>query len=195
MRPAYLLALTALAFASAAAPSTAQQPQNDEQVVVVGTAPSREVVRRFVDQMSVSSPSTNQLARWDRRICPGVAGLKARYAEFLIDRMAQRAHAVDINVGRPGCSPNVLIVVTPNPDDIANELATRHESAMGVLNERGRSSLGRMHLRSFVASDAPVRWWHVNRTHTRDGFAVGDPAPRPDGVSSDRREGSRAMSP
>ena len=181
MRASVILALASFALAGAG-PSVAQPPVRDEQVVVVGTAPTREVVRRFVDQMSISSPSTNQLARWDRRICPGVAGLKTRYAEFLIDRIAQRAHAVEIDVGRPGCRPNVLIVVTPEPDDIARELSTRHKSAMGLLNEYGRSSLGRRHLRTFVNSDAPVRWWHVNRTHTYDGFAVAPAPAAPDSL-------------
>ena len=179
MRIALLIVLTTLALASFSKPAVAQQATSDEQVVVVGTEPTREAVRRFVDQMAITPPSVNQLARWDRRICPGVAGLRTRYAQFLIDRMAQRAFDVGLDVGRPGCGANVLIVVSPDPDAIARELATEHMRAMGVLNWRGRAALSRAHLQRFVESDAPVRWWHVNRMYTRDGEIIDGSGPSP----------------
>lgn len=178
---ASLFALAALAL-GVAAPTAAQTPvrERDEEVIVRG-APPAEVVRSFVNQMAISSQSANQMARWDRRICPGIAGLKARYAQFLLDRMAQRALDVDLDVGRPGCRANILIIVSPDPDAIARELATRHSRAMGVLNVRGRYSLGRGQLQRFVESDAPVRWWHVNRTMTRDGEIMDGAPPSPGG--------------
>jgi hypothetical protein len=78
-------------------------------------------VRAFVHQMAMAPPGPNQLARWDSSICPGLAGLKTHYAQFIIDRIAQRAEAVGLDVGEPGCHPNVLIVISPVPDAIAHE--------------------------------------------------------------------------
>ena len=184
MRAAVIVAATSLAFLCAAAPTVAQPAPRDEQVVVVGAAPTREAVRHFVEEMAIASRTTDQLARWDRKICPGIAGLRTQYARFVIDRMAQRAFDIGLDVGAPGCNANVLIVVTPNPDAIANELVTRHPTAMGLLRIRGRTSLGRTAARNFVESDAPVRWWHVNRTHTRDGFAVKETFQIPRGIES-----------
>lgn len=173
MRATFLLALTALALASAAAPATAQQP---EEQVVVTARPSEEVVRAFVNQMSIAPGVHNQLARWDRKICPGVAGLRPRYAQFILDRMAQRASGIGLDVGEPGCRANILIVVTPDPAGVARYLADDLPRAMGVRNEIGRTSLGRRALQRFVSTDAPVRWWHVNRTVTRDGDIISRPA-------------------
>jgi hypothetical protein len=81
------LAFGFLSFAECAA---AQDAPSSEEVVVTGQR-TEEVVRAFVNEISVEMGRTDQLARWDRRICPGVAGLRGRYAQFLIDRMAQRA--------------------------------------------------------------------------------------------------------
>ena len=66
----------------------AQEPESEESVVVTGRR-TEDAVRDFVGAMSVTPQGNDQLARWDRRICPGVAGLRTRYAQFMIDRLAQ----------------------------------------------------------------------------------------------------------
>jgi hypothetical protein len=45
---------------------------------------------------------------------------------------------------------------------------------MGVLYERGVTTMGRRALAAFVSSTAPVRWWHVNQTTTADGDKIGE---------------------
>jgi hypothetical protein len=177
MRPHLLIALMALISAGVGMPAAAQQGQaSDEQVVVVGR-PTEEVVREFVDELAISAQAQNQLSRWDRRICPGVAGLRTRYAQFVIDRLAQRALDVGLDVGERGCDANVLIVVTPNPDAVARDLTQNHRRAMGYYQERLRSTLGRSALAAFARSDAPVRWWHVSRTASADGEEIEEPSP------------------
>jgi hypothetical protein len=165
------------AFAVFATPcaAAAQDQPPAEEVVVTGQR-TEEAIRTFVGELAVSMRGADQMGRWDRRICPGVAGLRARYAQFLIDRMAQRAFDVGLNVGEPGCTANILIVVTRDPDAIAQELFENNRDAMGWFSERGQTTLGRAALRAFVASDAPVRWWHVGRTTTNDGQEVSDTA-------------------
>lgn len=150
-------------------------PAPEEEIVIVGQR-TEEAIRAFVGEIAVANRSENQLARWDRVICPGVAGLKARYAQFVIDRMAQRAIDIGLDVGAPGCRANILIAVSLDPDAVAKELFDKNRAAMGYYYERGQRTLGRRALREFVNSDAPVRWWHVNRTKTRDGEAIADTA-------------------
>ena len=164
----FAFALLASAAAAQEAPTTAS-----EEVVVTGQR-TEEVVRTFVNEISVEMGRTDQLARWDRRICPGVAGLRGRYAQFLIDRMAQRAFEVGLDVGEPGCRANILIIVTLDPDAMAEHLYDDHRDALGYFYERGRNTLGRTALRAFVTSDAPVRWWHVSRTVTEQGDRIAD---------------------
>lgn len=161
-----LFAFAALSF-FAAGPAAAQQTEPD--IVVVGER-TEEAVRGFVAAMSAPARGVDQLARWDRRICPGVAGLRGRYAQFLIDRMAQRAFDVDLDVGEPGCRPNILIVVTTDPDSVARELYDDHPAALGYFDESGEATRGRRMLRAtFLNSDAPVRWWHVSHAASATG--------------------------
>jgi hypothetical protein len=168
------ISLGLLASASAAAAQEAA-PASSEEVVVTGQR-TEEAIRTFVDEVSVAMGSADQLARWDRRICPGVAGLRGRYAQFLIDRMAQRAFDVGLDVGDPGCRANMLIIVTLDPDAMAQQLLDDHPDALGYFRERGRNTLGRTALRAFVESDAPVRWWHVSRTATEGFDEIGETA-------------------
>ena len=142
------LALGLLASAGAAA-AQEPAPAPSEEVVVTGQR-TEEAIRAFVDEVSVAMGSADQLARWDRRICPGVAGLRGRYAQFVIDRMAQRAFDVGLDVGDTGCSANILIIVTLDPDAMAQQLLDDHPDALGYFSERGRNTLGRTALRAFV---------------------------------------------
>jgi hypothetical protein len=92
-RFAAVLALCAVS--TVAAPSEAQEPQHEEDIVVVGER-LQEMVRSFVGEVAVAPSGEQQMARWDGRICPLVAGLPARQMQYVADRIAQRAHQVDI---------------------------------------------------------------------------------------------------
>jgi hypothetical protein len=155
----------------ASAAAQGPTPESARDIIVTGQR-TEEAILNFVDQLAITARGTDQVARWDQRICPGVAGLKTRYAQALIDRMAQRAFDVGIDVGEPGCRANVLIVVSMDPDAVAEDLFENHRDALGYHQERGETTLGREALRAFVASDAPVRWWHVGRTHTQSGEPI-----------------------
>lgn len=163
-----LLSLFAVALS---APAAAQGPTSPEDIVVTGPR-TEEAVRNFVDQLGAPVGDDSQHARWDHRLCPGVTGLRAQYAQLLIDRIAQRAFDVGLDVGEPGCRANVLIIISERPDDAAEDLFDHHRDALGYYDEHGQTSLGRAALRQFVSSDAPVRWWHVTRAHTQSGEAV-----------------------
>ncbi|HJS79575.1 MAG TPA: hypothetical protein VJ748_03050 [Vitreimonas sp.] len=174
-RAAAVIALALLSSGPAAAQETAAPAEADDTVVVVGER-TEEAIRGFVEAMSAPSLGANQLARWDRRICPGVAGLRTRYAQFVIDRLGYRALELDLEIDAPGCRPNILIVVSTNPDAIARELFNHHRSAMGYFDASSAGTRGRDALRAtFVDSDAPVRWWHVSNTRSVGGFEFSEP--------------------
>ncbi len=165
---ALLNAAAALAALMVAQSSTAEVGRATESEEIVVTAPAAEEVRAFVDALSLES-STGQLARWDRRICPGVMGATTAAAEFILDRIAIRAYEVDLDVGEPGCRPNILIVVTDDSDAMAEGL--RGTRAVAHHNNGGNTR-GRAAYRAFSESDSPVRWWHVTQTVGADGNAV-----------------------
>lgn len=169
------LALGFAAPASAQEPSAAPAatPAPVEEVVVTAQR-TEDIVRAFVADLSVSVRGSDQLARWDRSICPGISGLKPQYARPVLDRIAQRAYEIGLDVGTPGCKANVLILVTPNADEVTKKIVDSNRDVLGWHAQRGQVSQGRDGLREFIASDAPVRWWHVASVTSNDGVRVGD---------------------
>jgi hypothetical protein len=169
---AAVLALSTLAAQAPASQATAakEPPPAGEVEGVVVTAPRPEVIRSFVEQLSVEATGVDQLGRWDRKICPGVTGAKPKYAQLINDRIAMAAYSVGLDVGEPGCRANILIVLTDDGNKVARELVTNYPRVMdkhGEAHTRGRRAL-----KEFVETPRPVRWWHVSQTVTADGMPV-----------------------
>ncbi len=173
-RPALSIALAlAMVIVAPVARAQEQPPAAEEEVVVVGQR-TEEIVRAFVAEIALSARGANQLARWDRRICPGISGIKAQYARPVLDRIAQHAYEIGLDVGEPGCKANVLVLVTPTPDELTRQIVDSNRDVLGWHAQRGQVSEGRDGLRAFIDSDAPVRWWHVSNATNSDGASVGD---------------------
>ncbi|MBN8608358.1 MAG: hypothetical protein J0L81_15685 [Caulobacterales bacterium] len=164
-----------------AAPSwvSAQETTGGDDIVVTGTR-LQEIVRDFVGEVSVAPGSENQLARWDRRICPGIIGLQnAQQAQYLVDRIAQRAQLVGIEAERPGCRANVVVFVTPDSDRIAREIGQEYRQLVAYHSAANAVTQGQGELTRFMETSRPVRWWHVSQTVTADGQVLGESNARP----------------
>jgi len=162
------------------APSFAQETPpvaaTQEQEIVVTGQRTEEVIRAFVGEIAVAARGENQIARWDRKICPGISGMRSRYARAVIDRMAKRAFEVGLDVGEPGCQANILVLVTPKPTEVTRQMLEENKDAFGWHAQRGQRTQGRDALRAFVDSKAAVRWWHVSKTVMADGATIGEGA-------------------
>lgn len=159
-------------FAVLAGPALAQQAQQEEDIVVVGER-LQEMIRSFVGEVAEAPGGEQQMARWDGRICPLVAGLPNRQMQYVADRIAQRAHQVDIETEGPGCKANILIFVTPDASRLATGIVDEYRTLVGYYSTNGISTMGRGPLDDFSTSTAPVRWWHVNQTVSSDGLELG----------------------
>ena len=149
-------------------PPPPPQPTTVEGLVVTArpAAPPVDTVSAFVAE--VSAPTANgRLARWDRKICPGVIGLKPPYGQVLIDRIAAVSAVVGLETGAPGCKANMVIIATDDSQALAKSIVDRNPSVFARW-ERGMSR-GEKALGEFVETPTPVRWWHVTRTMTADG--------------------------
>lgn len=192
-----LAAASAAALFGVATPALAQTSNSNDIVV---TAATREQTQSFVSQISAAPVAADQLGRWNDFVCIGVAGLPARQGQFIADRVAQRAYAVGLSPAEPGCAPNISIVVAPNGSEAAQRMFAQDESLFAYRYESGVSTLGREAFDTFLNSDAPVRWWHVTRTLSADGEAIGSGGTTPgatgafDGVQTVRSNGSRMRS-
>lgn len=167
--------MSALAFAALLAVSPMQTPPPSPQTAPPQSAPAGEpvelgevevtgrpldaMIRDFVNE--VAEPNRHRgLARWDDRICIGVANLRAEPAQYIIDRVSTVAEDLGVIPGEPGCTPNVIIIATDEPAALARELVSERRGAFrmgGAGMDRGGDALG-----AFIDTDKPVRWWQVS---------------------------------
>jgi hypothetical protein len=140
-----------------------------EGVVVKGRTKQEqyEAVSRFVRQMA--EPAGRRLARWEQWVCPGIVGMTQRHGSYVLDRFAQEAWALGLQVGEPGCKPDFLIVVTTTPREVA---AKFREDRVRFFAHQRRSG-GKQKLSEFVEVDRPVRWWHVAEQQENAGSGGG----------------------
>ena len=127
--------------------------------VTVTGRPLESLIRDFVDE--VAAPNRHRgIARWSNRICVGVANLRREPAQYLIDRVSTVAQDMGLEPGDPGCTPNVLIVASADPDLLAQQMVEARRRVFRVGGsgmDRGGDAL-----EAFIQSDAPVRWWQVS---------------------------------
>lgn len=167
----YAVAALALCASTAFAQSAPPASQSSEDEIVV-TA-QRQLLRDFVGELSAEPNSEDQIARWDRRICPSVAGLPARQAQYIVDRIAYRAYGVDLEAGEPGCRVNVLVIVTRDSDVIAQTIFEDYGNVVASIGDEDGNTRGRAALNDFVHTPRAVRWWHVSQTVTENGQVLG----------------------
>lgn len=146
---------------------SAPTPEVDALVVAPPKPMTRqEAVKAYVEEVD-DFTGNKRLGRFDRQICPGVIGMSAKPAQFVIDRIAERAQQVGLTVQEPGCKANVVIVLTDAPDEMALALYKDHPQTVSRWDLE--MTPGRGDLKRFLTTDAPVRWWHVTKRVMADG--------------------------
>ena len=159
----------ALLMQQAAPAATAKPPEDttvDSLTVTAKKTPEVEAIEAFVS--SVSDQTANRrLGRWDRKICPGVMGLKNDYAQLMLDRIAATATEIGLEVGEPGCKANMIIIATAESDKLTRQMVKEHPDAFAKFDSGIRAP--RKALDAFVVSKAPIRWWHVTARTSADG--------------------------
>ena len=196
-----LLALCAVSTGTAQAAELAPAGEEgaliNEKVVVTARKPAE--TQNYVAQVTAPPHGTEQLARWDDRICVGVSGVKAEQAQFIADRVSQRALEVGLRTGKPGCSPEITILVTTEPEVLIGSMQEKYANLFAVSSEKRVGTLGKAAFEQFKTEERPVRWWHVSETRGADGTRISGEARQgvSDGVvgaPTVRSEGSRLRS-
>lgn len=142
-------------------PTSAQEPPPTtvDDVVVVGGALERRV-EEFVT--SLAAPARRRgLARWDGEVCLGVVNFRSEVAHLIIDRISDVARELAIELGEPGCEPNLIIAGTTDGSQLADEMVGRYRSNFFRYGYTS-SNRGSAALAVFRSSEAAVRWWHVS---------------------------------
>lgn len=167
--------IAAALVASPAFAQTSLQPATTttDDIVVMGNR-VEELATAYTGAVAVPAPSEDQLARWNDRLCPGVVGLAAADAQTLVDHIARRAHEVGLGVEQSGCTPNLVIIFTPDSDATARHIFETRKDLLGYYADDDMVTAGRDALDEFVNTPRSVRWWHVANTVSADGRALGD---------------------
>lgn len=133
-------------------------PVRLEDIVVEGRT-LHDATEDFVTR--VGAPARYRgLARWSKNVCPGVVNLRPELAQPIIDRISTVAVDLGLDVGDPGCEPNILIYVTQDADGFTEALV---ESRPRLYRVGGAGmDLGANAMERFQTSGAAVRWWHVS---------------------------------
>lgn len=145
------------------------------------------VIHDFINE--VAAPNYNRgLARWTDSVCIGAAYLSEETARHLIDRVSAVADDLEMKVGAPGCTPNILIVATDDANRLAQGMVDRSPRSFRV----GGSGMDRggAELRRFLQSDRPVRWWQVSMPYDT---GTGMRATRIPGDGTDNGQPGQAM--
>lgn len=161
---------TALSFFMLTPLPALAQSTTSPDIVVTGVRP--EQAQSYVAQVAIPAPTADQLPRWDNAICTSIAGMPARQAQFLADRLAQRAAAVGLQPGGPGCQANVAIFVTRDSDSFSRELFERDRERFAYFAANNVSTLGRGAMDDFLSTSRAVRWWYVAQTFGADGISL-----------------------
>lgn len=154
--------LISAALYSQTAPALPISPQTRpvllEEVDVVGR-PLDILIRDFVAEVGQPAGDRN-LARWDQRVCVGVMNLETQTAEYIADRVSQVASDLGLQTGDPGCTPNILIIATDQPETLTRTMVDERRRLF-FPNASGTTGT-RAALERFVKSSAPVKWWTVS---------------------------------
>src|SRR5688572_27488852 len=152
----------------AAPPAEGEAAAEVDEVIVRGRRMSeideglRIVIKDFIGEV-VSKPPSRGYARWRSRVCIGVHNLQSDAAQYLIDRISSLVLEVGLNVGEPGCAPDVIIVFATDAKFVATYMV-ENEPLMFRPAGLGNNdmTLSRAQLDEFAGSDRAVRWWHVS---------------------------------
>jgi hypothetical protein len=156
--------------AQAAEPVAAEDVVVKEAIIVNGRDPAE--TRRYVEEIIQAPRGADQIARWDDRLCVGVSGIPSKQAQYLADRVANRAMEVGLRPGKPGCSSDVSIIVTTDPERVIEAMRAQYLPLFGINNEARTESPGQAAFEKFKTEDRPVRWWHVAEERGADGTRI-----------------------
>ena len=133
----------------AAQPALAQDAAKGREAPITITGKKlKEALRGLVNSVTQVGP-TDQLAHWDREICPRIVGLDQAQTEYVFQRMMQIAREVRLKTSRRGCSTMLTIAVTRDAPTLARVIAEDYPTDNIHI---------RNWMRKFLQAPGPIRW-------------------------------------
>jgi len=150
-----------LAIPEASSRNPPDETRSTTDSVIIHGRREREVKEQISKYVSgaVFSYLNDSLERWNRPICPLVAGLPQERGEFILARISQIAKDSHAPLGPEQCEPNLFIVVTDNPDVLLEKWTKRDRHMLNTCNGMG-------YVKEFLHSRQPVRVYYNARFST-----------------------------
>lgn len=153
--PALMLLIASGAIAQEFKP-TDSDTSRQEQIIVSGnrvsTPEDAKVLRRFTEQI-LEPAKSDQLARWNHRVCPKIMGVRDEEARFIRERIAKLAEDVGLRAADDQCNTTLLIAFALDAATLAKSLT---DSDRIKLKQDGYARW-----RQFRETGRPVRWLTV----------------------------------
>jgi len=145
-------AIAALAVLASGLLVAARSSESIETIEVRG---SRAEVRKKVDAfvMSVTRKEGLLIGRWEKRICPMIAGVSDDQAEFMRHRLREieaEARKQPFDETR-NCSPNLFVIITDEPEKVLDDWKARDPA---MFRWKVREGITRS------TGETPVSTWH-----------------------------------
>lgn len=148
-----------------AAPAPAQDaPPEQPDILVTGPREFEEQVRDFIGALTPTRPQGQTIERFEWAVCPAARGLSAAQNERVTARLRVVAQAARIPLGRPGCQPNALLVVTEDKGEFIRTLAQRRPESFGDLEP--------IQIRRLARSPGPSAAWQLKGLVDADGEPI-----------------------
>jgi hypothetical protein len=153
----------AAALAQAAPPPAARTAAATTVAPVTVTAPAKpRVIEKQASAFVLSyaaaqNPEIGQIGRWRDPVCVQVVGLpQPDEAAKIQARIESVAQAVGLPAARAGCTANVEIVFSAEPQRIMDIVAQRHEFLLGYYHTHDHDRLKQV--------TRPIQAWYVTAT-------------------------------
>jgi hypothetical protein len=122
----------ALVLSAPALAQTVPQAPEGPDIVVTGQKDVERQIRDFVG--ALTRTLDEQLTRFQSEACPAAIGLPPAARDALVARMRVVAEAAGIGAGKPGCLPNVLVMVTHDKRSFMETLNRKYPDFFGTLS-------------------------------------------------------------
>jgi hypothetical protein len=143
----------------------ASRDKTTEEVIVGGTRLEIEQrVYTFVTGITHDGYARESLARWNKPICPLVAGIPRDQGEFILHHLSQAALAAGAPLASRKCKPNFHVVMVSEPDELLNLWRKRAPRLFG-----GESPTK---VRRILSKPRPVRVWYNLRADCAEGASA-----------------------
>ena len=121
---------------------------------------------RFVQAYAApTNPELDQIARWKDPVCVQVVGLAGDQGALVKARIETVAQQVGLPATRDGCTANVEVVFTPEPQKIMDAVAARREQLLGYEHRHSRDRLKTV--------TRPIQAWYATATLSTSTSFVG----------------------